>query len=180
MNSSGKAEIKDEFCIGCGHCYYHCSPGAFELIEDERKLFLPMLEKSQARIKPEKIEKEPSDDLVIDQTTVSDRNEVLATLNKFRQKFLAEENVETFKGWTKTFQFHFTDLDQYWYFEVKEGIPSELKEGKIDNPDFDEEMSGSVYIKLFHGEIDFMKARQQKLIKVDADIKDLIQMSKLK
>lgn len=51
INSSGKAEINDELCIGCGQCYTHCPAGVFELVADERKIFLPMLKTSQARIK---------------------------------------------------------------------------------------------------------------------------------
>lgn len=179
INTSGKAEVKDEFCIGCGHCYYHCNTGAFELIEDERTLFLPILEKSQVRIKSALIEEDKAEAISIDENTVSDKNEVLEALNKFRQRFLSEENVETFKNWTKTFQFHFKDIDEHWYFEVKEGIPSELKEGKADNPDIIEEMSGTTYIKLVRGMIDFMKAKKQKLIKVNAALKDLIKLGKL-
>jgi NAD-dependent dihydropyrimidine dehydrogenase PreA subunit len=179
MNSSGKAEIKDEFCIGCGHCYYQCSPGAFELIEDERNIFLPMQDKSQARIKSEVLEEDTSDDLVVDKTAVSNRNEVLETLNNFRQKFEAEENIKTFKDWTKTLQYYFTDLDEYWYFELKEGVPSELKEGRVDKPDIYYEWSGTVYMGVFRGEVDFIKAMNKGIIKVEAPIKDLIKMGKI-
>jgi Pyruvate/2-oxoacid:ferredoxin oxidoreductase delta subunit len=179
MNSSGKAEIKDEFCIGCGHCYYQCSPGAFELIEDERNVFLPMQDKSQARIKSEFLEEDSSEDQAIDEIVISDRNEVLETLNKYRQKYEAEENIKTFKKWNKTLQYYFTDLDEYWSFELKEGVPSALKEGRVENPDIFYSMPGTVYIGLFRGEVDFMKAMRKGIIKVDAPLKDLIELGKI-
>lgn len=73
-------------------------------------------------------------------------------------------------------QYYFSDLGEYWYFELKEGVPSELKEGKVNNPDIFYSMPGTVYIGLFRGEVDFMKAKKKGIIKVDAPLKDLIKM----
>jgi Dissimilatory sulfite reductase (desulfoviridin), alpha and beta subunits len=46
-----KATINAKKCIGCGQCVHQCSRSAVELIENKRTAFLPMLKKSEARIK---------------------------------------------------------------------------------------------------------------------------------
>jgi ferredoxin len=46
-----KAVIDAGKCIGCGQCVHQCSFSAVELVEKKRTAFLPMLKKSEARIK---------------------------------------------------------------------------------------------------------------------------------
>ena len=178
LSPSGKAEINNTQCIGCGQCFYHCSFGAIELVEDEREVFLPMLDKSNARIKPKDFDEE-SDTLDEDISKISDREEVLQVLNETREKFTREENVKAFRKWNKTFLYHFTDLDEYWNFEIVNGIPEELREGRIEDPDIHYVLSGNVFIGLMRGEIDGFKAFRKKLVKVDAPVRDLIKLQKL-
>jgi len=46
-----KVELDARKCIGCGQCVHQCTRFVVELIEDRRTAFLPMLKKSEARIK---------------------------------------------------------------------------------------------------------------------------------
>jgi ferredoxin len=46
-----KASIDARKCIGCGQCMHQCSTSAVELVENIGTVFLPMLKKSEARIK---------------------------------------------------------------------------------------------------------------------------------
>jgi ferredoxin len=46
-----KALIDTTKCIGCGQCVHQCATSAVELIENIRTAFLPMLKKSEARIR---------------------------------------------------------------------------------------------------------------------------------
>ncbi len=179
IGPSGKAEIDDKLCIGCGQCYHHCSYGAIELREDEREIFLPMLDKSEARIKPKDFDESSDDDLEIDESSPMDKKLVLEVLNETRLKMMKKENIKAFKKWNKTMLYHFTDLDEFWYFEIKGGIPGELKEGKVENPDIFYTLSGTVFIGLMRGEIDGFKAFRKKLVKVDAPVRDLIKLQKL-
>ncbi|MBD3191139.1 MAG: 4Fe-4S dicluster domain-containing protein [Candidatus Heimdallarchaeota archaeon] len=178
LNDIEKAVINEKLCIGCGQCYHHCPSNAIELIEDEREVFLPMLGKEQARIKPEDYDETEEDDLV-DYLTPSTRSEVLEVLEETRQKFLNEEINKAFRKWNKTMLYYFTDLDEYWYFEIKNGKPQPLKEGKVENPDIFYTLSGRVFIGLMRGEIDGFKAFRKKLVKVKAPIRVLIKLQKL-
>jgi heterodisulfide reductase subunit A-like polyferredoxin len=46
-----KASIETRKCIGCGQCAHQCSQSAVELVESIRTAFLPMLKKSEARLR---------------------------------------------------------------------------------------------------------------------------------
>ncbi|MHA1213159.1 MAG: 4Fe-4S binding protein, partial [Candidatus Heimdallarchaeota archaeon] len=178
LDENELAVINDELCIGCGQCHHHCDFDVIELIEDERDLFLPILDKDHARITPKDFD-DDDDDLVIDDSTPSDRAKVLEVLEETRQKFTREDNVKTFKKWTKAALYYFTDLDEYFHFYIKEGVPDSIKEGKIDNPDIFYTLSGAVFIGLMRGEIDGFKAFRKKLVKIKASVKDMIKLQKL-
>ncbi|MEA2070539.1 MAG: 4Fe-4S binding protein [Asgard group archaeon] len=178
LNNQGKAEINDELCIGCGQCSHHCSFDVIELIEDEREVFLPMLGKEHARIKPPDYDEKEEDDLE-EYMSPSDRSQVLEVLEKTRQKFLDDEINKPFRKWNKTMLYYFTDLDEYWHFKIKDGEPQQLQKGKIENPDIFYTLSGSVFIGLMNGDIDGFKAFRKKLVTVKAPIRDLIKLQKL-
>jgi Pyruvate/2-oxoacid:ferredoxin oxidoreductase delta subunit len=179
LNDSKIPEIYEKICIGCGLCDTLCPEEVFEMIEEERKVFLPMHEKSEARIKPKVSKVEKDDDFAIDVTAISDKAEVLKELENYRQLFLLEKNKKAFSNYSKTLQWHFTDIDVFYHFVVKDGVPSELKEGKIENPDIFYTLSGTVFVGMRQGIIDPMKAYRKKLTKADAAIKDLMKLSKL-
>jgi Pyruvate/2-oxoacid:ferredoxin oxidoreductase delta subunit len=46
-----KAHIDTKKCIGCGQCVHQCARSAVHLVENRRTVFLPMLKKSEARIR---------------------------------------------------------------------------------------------------------------------------------
>jgi Pyruvate/2-oxoacid:ferredoxin oxidoreductase delta subunit len=46
-----KLTIDGKRCIGCGQCAHQCAFSVVELVEDRRTAFLPMLKKSEARLK---------------------------------------------------------------------------------------------------------------------------------
>ncbi|NPE09950.1 MAG: 4Fe-4S binding protein, partial [Asgard group archaeon] len=176
LNAKNLAEINDEFCIGCGQCYHHCEYEVIELVEDEREAFLRILDKEQARIKPKDFEE---DEIVIDIDKPSEKAEVLEVLRETQSKFTQEDNLKTFKNWNKAVLYYFTDLEEYWHFNIKDGIPDTLKEGKIENPDIFYTLSGTVFIGMMRGEIDGFKAFRKKWVKIKASVKDMIKLQKL-
>ena len=178
LNDQELPEINDEKCIGCGQCHHHCKFNVIDLIEEERDLFLPILSYEEAKIKPQKIE-EDDDEIIIDDSVVSDKAEVLKVLEETRKKFTREDNIKAFKKWNKKVQYHFTDLNEYYYFTLKDGVPDEIKEGQIDNPDIFYMLSGNVFVGLMKGEIDGIKAFRKKLVKLNASVKDMIKLQKL-
>lgn len=177
LNSASKAVIKDNLCIGCGQCYHHCSDNAIELIEDEREVFLPMLDKSEARIKPKDFH-EQDDKIDYSKLTIG-REEVFKVLESTRQKFISSELTKVFKKWNKSILYYFTDLNEHWHFKIIDGKPGPLKQGEIENPSISYILSGPVFVGLMRGEIDGFKAFRKKLVKVKAPVKDLIKLQKL-
>jgi ferredoxin len=43
--------IDPRICIGCGQCELQCPQDAIHLIENERRVFLPLKKKTEARIR---------------------------------------------------------------------------------------------------------------------------------
>lgn len=179
LNEQQLPEINDEKCIGCGQCHHHCKFDVIDLFEEERDLFLPILSYEECKIKPAKIEEEDDEEIVFDETTTVDKAEVLKVLEETRQKFTREDNIKAFRKWNKKIQYHFTDLDECYHFTLKEGIPDEIKQGQIENPDIFYILSGSIFIKLMKGELDAIKAFRKKLVKLNASVKDMIKLQKL-
>ena len=64
-------------------------------------------------------------------------------------------------------------------FEISNGVPGPIKEGKIDDPDIFYTLAGNVFIGLMNGEIDGFQAFRKKLVKVKAPVRDLIKLQKL-
>ncbi|MHA1309067.1 MAG: 4Fe-4S binding protein, partial [Candidatus Heimdallarchaeota archaeon] len=156
--------INDELCIGCGQCHHHCKDDVLDLVEEERDLFLPILPPDKCKIAPMVLDDD--DDEVIDDSVTSDRAKVLKVLDETREKYTREDNIKTFKKWNKTVLYHFTDLDEYFHFTIKDGVPDAVKEGKIEKPDIFYTLSGTVFIGLMRGEINGIKAFRKKLVQV--------------
>ncbi len=175
------AIIKDEYCIGCGQCRHHCEHDAVRLIENRRVVFLPMLGRENARIAPpaELMAKVQDDQEFEEKTTVPDRQGALEVLEETREKFLRPELHKVFKKWNKTMLYHFTDLEEYWYFEIVNGIPGPLQQGIIDKPDIHYTLTTNVFIGLTKGTLDGFKAFRKKMVKVKAPVFDLIKLQKL-
>jgi electron transport complex protein RnfB len=49
--ANDKCAINPQNCIGCGQCQLHCPEGAIQLVTNERRVFLPLKKKSEARIR---------------------------------------------------------------------------------------------------------------------------------
>jgi len=47
----GVCRIERRMCIGCGQCELQCSQGAIRMVENERAVFLPLVKRSEARIR---------------------------------------------------------------------------------------------------------------------------------
>ena len=180
LNEEGKAVILNELCIGCGQCQYHCPTDAVFLNPDNRIVFLPMLGKDGARIKPPKeLDSSTEESSDSDGIKPVSRDEVLKVLEETREKLYRPDIHKVFKKWNKTMLYHFTDFDEYWYFIIKDGMPGPLKQGALDDPEIHYTLTGSVFVGLMRKEIDGFKAFRKKLVQVKAPVMDLIKLQKL-
>ncbi|MBD3191240.1 MAG: 4Fe-4S dicluster domain-containing protein [Candidatus Heimdallarchaeota archaeon] len=184
LNDEGKAQIDESKCCGCGQCAYQCPQNIIEMVPLEREVFLPKLDMSECRIKPEqdpsfvqfkdKEAKESKEDQYD-----TDRQTLLEVMDEVREKFNEEDAKKAFAGWNKIMQFYFTDLDEYWYFEIVDGVPGPKKQGKVEDPEIQYTMTSGVFVKLMRGELSSAKALRKRLVKVKASIRDLLKMRKI-
>lgn len=178
LNENELPEITYELCVGCGQCHHHCKFDVIDLVDDERDVVLPILPPDKCRITPMDLD-ENDDEPLVDESNTSDRATVIEVLEETKAKFTREDNINAFKKWNKTFLYYFTDLDEYFNFTLKDGVPGSLNQGKVDKPDVSYIVSGTAFVGMMRGELDALKAFRKKLVKVKAPVKDLIKLQKL-
>jgi hypothetical protein len=96
-----------------------------------------------------------------------------------RQRFYEEEALKAFQGWTRTMQYFFTDIEEFWYIRVVNGKPGEPVEGRVERPEVLYEMSSATFAAIARREITGMKAYMQGKVKVKASMGDLMKLQKL-
>ncbi|MFW9867110.1 MAG: SCP2 sterol-binding domain-containing protein [Candidatus Thorarchaeota archaeon] len=107
------------------------------------------------------------------------KEELLEILEEQKKKYTYEKVASSFKKWNKTIQYHFTDREEYYSFELVNGQPGSIIEGKIENPDIEYTMSTETFMSLVKKEITGFKLYQQKKIKVKASMPELLKLQKL-
>ena len=182
LDTNGVIVINHEKCCGCGQCSSHCPEQAIQMKPLEREVFLPMQDRNECRIPTAhlKAEDEKKKAVTDEENEFSVSKEVVfEVLDELYEKFLEEKAKAVFKGWNKTMLFHFTDIDEYWYMNVIDGMPQPKEEGFIEDADIVYIMSTGVFVKVMRGEMNAASALRRKLIKVKASVRDLIKLMKL-
>ncbi|MHA1222851.1 MAG: SCP2 sterol-binding domain-containing protein [Candidatus Heimdallarchaeaceae archaeon] len=105
--------------------------------------------------------------------------EVLKVLEEQRGKYTNEKVAKHFKGWNKTLQYYFTDINEYYVIELVDGKPKPVEKKKLDDPDIMYSMDTDTFLKLNRGEISGFKAYQQKKLKVKATMQEIMKLQKL-
>jgi putative sterol carrier protein len=95
------------------------------------------------------------------------------------QRFYEEKALKAFQGWTRTMQYFFTDIEEFWYVRVVNGKPGEPAEGRVEKPEVLYEMSSDTFAAIARREITGMKAYMQGKVKVKASMGDLMKLQKL-
>ncbi|NHJ47221.1 MAG: hypothetical protein FK733_05480 [Asgard group archaeon] len=106
------------------------------------------------------------------------KKETIEELENARKELLTEENQKDLKGWTRVVQFHFKDIDEYWHFEVNDGVPGPLVNEEADDADIRIKMDEDVFLGIMAGEINRMKAFTSGKVKVKAALKDISKLTK--
>ncbi len=107
------------------------------------------------------------------------REEVVDALEAARKKLLDENAKKEFKGWTRTIQYHFKDTDEFWHFDVIDGIPGQLVNEESDDAEVKFNMTEDTLLGLIDGKIKGMVAFTTGKVKVKASMKDISKLQKL-
>jgi hypothetical protein len=110
---------------------------------------------------------------------MADRTMVLETLREQRGRFTHQKVATSFKGWTRTMQYYFPDLDLYLTLPVNDGVPGDVAEGMSGAATISYEMSSDTFLAIHRKEISGMSAFTRKLVKVKASMPDLLKLQKL-
>jgi len=106
--------------------------------------------------------------------------EAIDAINKMLENFTTEKAKKTFRKWSKTMAFEFSDLGKTFYTNIELGVPGDMVEG---------EPEGKVHVRIttdaatwkgiMSGEISGMKAYTSKKLKVKGSMPDLLKLQKL-
>ncbi len=106
--------------------------------------------------------------------------DAMDSINKMLKNFNTEKAKKTFRKWSKTMAFEFTDLGKIFYTNIEKGVPGDLIEGKPE---------GKIHVRIstdaatwkgiMSGEIGGMKAYTSKRLKVKGSMPDLLKLQKL-
>ena len=110
---------------------------------------------------------------------MAEREAVMETLRLQRARFTHEKTAPSFRGWSRTMQYLFPDIGLSVILPVLDGIPGELREGRVENPQVIYEMSSDTFMSIHRREITGMQAFMKKLVKVKASMPDLLKLQKL-
>ncbi len=105
--------------------------------------------------------------------------EIRAELNNFRSKITNEKLTRHFKKWNKTMQYHFTDIEEYWYIKLVNGFPEEPVKGQVEKPEISYKIATDDWLDLMHGKVKGLKLYNQGKIKIKASMPDIIKLQKL-
>lgn len=104
------------------------------------------------------------------------REELLAALEKTRSRMLDAQGQPRIKGWNRTIQYYFPDVDEYWQMRVVAGRPEPPAPGEADDPDIRLTMSTETFVGLMNGTVKGMAAFATGKVKVKASMADMGQM----
>ncbi len=110
---------------------------------------------------------------------MTDKEEFLQLLEKQAEKYTDPRVARHFKGWNKTLQYHFTDIEEYYVIELVDGIPQPVEKKKLDDPTIMYSMSVDIFVALNKGEISGFKLYQQKKLKIKATMPETMKLQKL-
>lgn len=105
--------------------------------------------------------------------------EIRAELNNLRNKMMSDKLARHFKNWNKTMQYHFTDIEEYWYIKLVNGLPEEPIKSQVEKPEISYKIATTDWLALMHGKIKGLKLYNQGKIKIKASMPDIIKLQKL-
>jgi len=105
--------------------------------------------------------------------------EIIAEMNKVREKMTSDKLARHFKNWNKTMQYYFTDIEEYWYIKLVNGQPEEPVKGQVEKPQISYKIATSDWLDLMHGKVKGLKLYNQGKIKIKASMPDILKLQKL-
>ena len=107
------------------------------------------------------------------------KEQALECLRHNVRRFDDEAIQKTFASWKKTVQYRFTDLDNAcWHIRVENG-KAELREGAVEKPELEWELTTDDLLRLASGELGGMAAFASGAVKVKGSVSDMMKWRKI-
>lgn len=104
------------------------------------------------------------------------KDEVLQVLDKVRVKFELRETKSKFKGFDRTLQFHFTDLEISFYTRVHDESMDPFTEGEVEKPNLLVTTDSGTLIGIMQGNLSPLDAYSLGKLKAKGSMTDLLKL----
>lgn len=105
---------------------------------------------------------------------------IIEGINKLAERLAAPEHQSSFKNWTKTILFQFTDSNLSFVLPVENGIAKEIqKVDELPKADIKIVTDTDTFLKIRRKELSGMKAFQSGKLKVNGSFSDLMKLRKI-
>lgn len=104
------------------------------------------------------------------------KDEIIQVLESVRQKFGNPDTKAKFKGYDRTLQFHFTDLETSFHTRVHDETMDTFTEGKLEKPNLLVTTDTGTLIGIMNGNLSPLDAYSVGKIKVKGSMTDLLKL----
>ena len=104
------------------------------------------------------------------------KEEVLKVLESVRTKFENPTNKTKFKGFDRTLQFHFTDLDMSFHTRIHEEIMDPFTEGTLEKPHLLVTTDSGTLLGIMQGSLSPLDAYSVGKLKAKGSMTDLLKL----
>jgi putative sterol carrier protein len=100
-------------------------------------------------------------------------------LQKMVDRFANPSVQSSLKGFTKTLQFKFTDINEMWLLKTVEGKSATFAQETVEKPDILVTVSSEVLAGIMDKKINGTTAYMQRKVQVKGAMEDLIKLQKI-
>lgn len=105
--------------------------------------------------------------------------DILPYLQKIQNRFTDPAIQTGFKGYNKTFQLEFTDLNEFYSLKIEDGQKAILEKGKVEKADLTVTTTSDIVIGIMEKKVNPMTAYSTRKVKAVGSMDDLLRLQKL-
>ncbi len=105
--------------------------------------------------------------------------DMLPYLQQIQKRFDDPDLQAAFKGYTRTFQFDFTDSGESYYMKIEDGQKCTVEKGKAPAADLTLTTTSDIVIGVMERRINPMTAYSTRKVRVTGPMEDLLKLQRL-
>jgi putative sterol carrier protein len=104
------------------------------------------------------------------------KDEIIQVLEGVREKFSSPDTKSKFKGFDRTIQFHFTDLETSFHTRIHDGEMDPYSEGELEKPNLLVTTDSETLVGIMEGILSPLDAYSVGKLKAKGSMTDLLKL----